>query len=118
MEIRKEKHRNIRPISKWYKEFTESSFFNNLSQEEKFMSKEVITTFAEGVYEWEAQSPYNWDEHGVLCCVDFCSFKVINNPGFFRSLLPVLREFFEFLYQNNYKNNGHVLSEIARKMQS
>lgn len=102
----------------WFREFIKSEKFKELTDEQKMHSENVIMTFAETVYHFEFQTPQEWDEHGVLCCCPgIFSTRPINDKGFIKAVPPVLTQFFEFLYEKGYKEDGQRLAGIMRKLE-
>ena len=102
----------------WFRKFFKSERFKQLTQEQRVMSENVIMTFAEGVYQFEGESPQEWDEHGVrCCCLGIFEIKSIINERFIRSVAPILIQFFEFLHEAGHKEDGHMLAEVVREIE-
>lgn len=101
----------------WYREFIKSDNFKSLSEEQKMLAQNVIMAFTEGAYQFEGESPQYWDEHGIRCCFDFLGIKSNYNQMFMRSVPAVLVQFFGFLFEKGYKEDGKIFAEIIKEME-
>jgi hypothetical protein len=82
----------------WGVEFSKSSDYDELTEEQKTWSEAVVGGFAERAYSYIGVGPEEWDED-VLdeVCLEILPAKDTAEASFFRAIGPVLAAFFGFL---------------------
>ena len=103
-------------VYKWGVEFSESKYFEELTEEQKQESEFVITSFAEYMYSYHGLSPKEWDEDGLKeCCLYTLPRKITADESYFKSIAPVLSAFFAFLGEKNLlKNTSQLIRKVKK----
>jgi len=103
-------------VYKWGVEFSESKYFEELTEEQKQESEFVITSFAEYMYSYHGLSPEEWDEDGLKeCCLYILPRKITADESYFKSIAPVLSAFFAFLGEKNLlKNTSQLIRKVKK----
>ncbi len=104
-------------IYDWGIEFRKSSYFDELTEEQKKWSEAVVGGFAERAYSYIGVGPEEWDED-VLdeVCLEIMPAKDTAEDSFFQSIGPVLSAFFGFLASAELLNGADRLAARAGKI--
>ena len=104
-------------MSVWGEGFCVSSFFGNLSDEERQESEGIIFFFTEMMFNYFGLTPDQWDEDSMNeCCVYLFPEKIAEGPEFFRSIVPVLSAFFLYLEEQDLLQNAGAMAHDIRKL--
>jgi len=99
---------------KWFKAFSESKYFQDLTEEQKQESEFIVMTFTQYMYSYYLLIPEEWDENGLEeCCLDTLPRKITADESYYRSIAPVLSSFFKFSGEKGFLKNA---SNLARKV--
>ena len=100
----------------WGVEFCKSSFFKNLSDEEKLMSESIVGYFTELMFDYFGLTPRQWNEKPLEeCCVDLFPKKMAEKTEYFRCIAPVLSAFFLYLEKEQLQPRAGAM---AREVQN
>lgn len=98
----------------WGKAFSESKYFQDLTEEQKRESEFIVMTFTQYMYSYHLLIPEEWDESGLEeCCLDTLPRKITADESYYRSIAPVLSSFFKFSGEKGFLKNA---SNLARKV--
>ncbi|MDO8728099.1 MAG: SEC-C metal-binding domain-containing protein [Candidatus Methanoperedens sp.] len=98
----------------WGIAFSESKYFQDLTEEQKQESEFIVMTFIEYMYSYHLLIPEEWDESGLeKCCLDTLPRKITADESYYRSIAPVLSSFFKFSGEKGFLKNA---SNLARKV--
>ena len=101
-------------VCEWGVEFSESRYFEELTEEQKLESEFVVMSFTEYMYSYHGLSPEEWDEDGLEeCCRYTLPRKITADESYYRSIAPVLSAFFAFVGEKNLLKNT---SQLTRKV--
>lgn len=104
-------------IYEWFIEFSESRYFNELTEEQRLESEFVIMSFTEYMYSYHGLSPEKWDEEGLEeCCLETLQRKLTANESYFKSVAPVLSAFFAFLGEKGLIRNASNLAKRVKEI--
>lgn len=96
--------------NRWAEEFVKSNFSNNLNVKEKKHSEFIIECFFEYLYSYFLKTPEQVDRDDVEeICLYLLPRKVSEGEDFFKSMVPVLNNFFRFLENKSIIGNAKVL---------
>ncbi|MBN1322889.1 MAG: SEC-C domain-containing protein [Methanotrichaceae archaeon] len=99
----------------WFVEFTESKYFEELTEEQKSESEFAVMSFADYMYSYFLSSPEEWNEDELEeCCLETLPRKVSADESFFESIAPVLSAFFSYLGEKDLLENGSQLARTVR----
>lgn len=105
-------------VGEWGVEFSESPYFEALTDEQKRESEFIVMKFAEYMYTYFDLAPAEWDERQVEeCCVEVMPRKVTAEESFFRAVAPVLVVFFDFLDDRGFLEQGVALAETVQELE-
>ncbi|MDI6885406.1 MAG: SEC-C metal-binding domain-containing protein [archaeon] len=101
-------------VYEWGVEFSESKYFEELTEEQKQESEFVVMSFTEYMYSHHGLSPEEWDEDGLEeCCLYTLPRKITADESYYRSIAPVLSAFFAFVGEKNLLKKT---SQLTRKV--
>jgi uncharacterized protein YchJ len=101
-------------VHEWGVEFSESKYFEELTEEQKDESEFVVMSFTEYMYSYQGLSPEEWDEAGLEeCCLCTLPRKITADESYYRSIASVLSAFFAFVGEKNLLKNT---SQLTRKV--
>jgi len=103
-------------VHKWGVAFSNSKYYQQLTEEQQWESEGVIVFFAEFMYSYLELSPEEWDVVGLdECCLDILPRKVSAEESFFKAIAPVLSAFFTFLAERRLLRRAAALAKkVAR----
>jgi len=98
-------------ISQWGEGFCASSYFKNLSDEEREEYEGIAFFFTEMMINYLGFTPQQWDEGSMEeCCVYLFPEKISEGPEFFRCIVPVLSAFFSYLEEQNLQQHAGAMA--------
>lgn len=101
----------------WGIAFSESKYFQDLTEEQKQESEFIIITFTQYMYSYHLLSPEEWDESGLeKCCLDTLPRKITADESYYRSIAPVLSSFFNFSGEKGFLRNASNLAKKVKKI--
>lgn len=101
----------------WVKAFSESKYFQDLTEEQQDESEFIVQTFTEYMYSNNLLIPEEWDESGLEeCCLDTLPRKITADESYYESIAPVLSSFFRFLGEKELLKNASKLSNKVKKI--
>jgi hypothetical protein len=101
----------------WGKAFSESKYFQDLTEEQKRESEFIILTFTQYMYSYHLLIPEEWDEDGLEeCCLDTLPRKITADESYYSSIAPVLSSFFNFSGEKGFLKNGSNLARTVNKI--
>ena len=104
-------------IYQWGKGFCSSSYFNNLSDDERQQSESIAGFFTDMMFAYLGSVPPQWNEDYMKeCCVYLFPEKMSECPEFFQCIAPVLSAFFRTLKSIIFRRmpeQWHVKSKIS-----
>jgi hypothetical protein len=104
VEDEEENHNNItKQIDIWTDNFSDSEYYESLTDVAKSNAGFTITQFAWLMYDYEDQFPIQWSKGSmkeVLC--DLFPRKITADQEFYENVEAILRAFFLFLDKNHY----------------
>jgi len=104
-------------VYKWGVEFSESKYFEELTEEQKQESEFVVMSFTEYMYSYHGLSPEGWDEDWLEeCCLYILPRKITADESYYESIAPVLSAFFIFLGEKNLLKNTSQLIRSVKKI--
>ena len=99
-------------VRKWGKEFSQTRYFEELTEEQKQESEFILNTFAEYMYSYRSSSPEGWDEGDFEeCCLETLPRKISADDAYFKSIAPVLSAFFAFAQEKKLLKNAPILAQ-------
>ena len=103
----------------WGVKFSESPFYENLTEFEKEESENIIMTFTEFMHTYQAETPEEWEDKGIVeCCTLQLPQFVIGDKKFFGAITPVLTNFFTFLGEEKLiKNTDRLIDRLKKSEQ-
>ncbi len=108
---------NEDPKEKWIQEFSQSSFFSEMTTYQKENAEFVITSFIDFMYNYEYVQSADWNSSNVTSnCLDTIPRKVSAETEFFENYGDVLIKFFSFLGDENYIKNSKSLIQAIKKI--
>lgn len=106
-------------VREWGREFSESRYFEALTDEQKRESASIVMQFAEYMFSYFDSPPSDWNQRRVEeCCVEVMPRKVTAGDSYFRSVAPVLVVFFAFLDTQGYLEQGDQLVETVQEIEN
>lgn len=103
--------------NEWYLAFSESKYFQDLTEEQKRESEFIIQTFTEYMYSNNLLIPEEWNESGLEeCCLDTLPRKITADESYYESIAPVLSSFFRFLGEKELLKNASKLANKVKKI--
>ncbi|MCK4398142.1 MAG: SEC-C domain-containing protein [Methanophagales archaeon] len=112
-----EKEEILDKVYEWGVAFSESKYFEELTEEEKQESEFVVLSFTEYMYSYEGLSPEEWDEEELEeCCLDVLPRKISADESYFRSIAPVLSAFFSFVEEKRLLRNASNLARGVKEI--
>jgi hypothetical protein len=107
----------LHKINKWGIAFSESKYFENLTDEQKQESEFVLMSFADYMYSYHGLLPEEWNETELEeCCLDTLPRKITADESYYRSIAPVLSAFFNFLGKEGLLKNAPKLAKRVTKI--
>ena len=106
-------------VSAWTVAFSESTYFEELTEEQKRESECIILSFTDYMYTHHGLSPEEWDdEDGELeeCCLYTLPRKMTADKSYFRSIAPVLSAFFSFVKGQGLLRNAATLATRVKEL--
>jgi hypothetical protein len=104
-------------ISQWGEGFCASSFFKNLSDEERQKFEDIAFFFTEMMFNCLGFTPQQWDEGSMEeCCVYLFPEKISEGPEFFRCIVPVLSAFFSYLEEQNLQPHAGAMARDIKNL--
>lgn len=104
-------------VHEWGYNFSKSSKFQKLTEEQKDNSRFIIESFTEYMYSYHDLIPEEWNEVDIEeCCLDTLPRKISADDSYFKALSPVLSAFFSFLEEKDFLKNGYQLANRLRKI--
>jgi len=101
----------------WGKTFSESKYFQDLTEEQQHESEFIVQTFTEYMYSNNLLIPEEWDESGLEeCCLDTLPRKITADESYYESIAPVLSSFFRFLGEKELLRNASKLANKVKKI--
>jgi hypothetical protein len=101
----------------WGKSFSESKYFQDLTEEQQHESEFIVQTFTEYMYSNNLLIPEEWDESGLEeCCLDTLPRKITADESYYRSIAPVLSSFFKFSGEKGFLKNASILARKVNKI--
>ncbi len=103
-------------VHKWGVAFSNSKYYQQLTEEQQWESEGVIMFFAEYMYSYPGLPPEAWNAVGLdECCLDILPGKVSAGQSFFKATAPVLSAFFTFLAERRLLRRAAALAKkVAR----
>jgi hypothetical protein len=112
-----EKEKILNKVYEWGVAFSESKYFEELTEEQKRESEFVVMSFTEYMYSYEGLSPEEWDEEGLEdCCLYTLPGKISAGNSYFRSIAPVLSAFFSFVEEKRLLRNASNLARAVKEI--
>jgi len=107
----------LNKVHEWSVAFSESNYFEELTEEQRQESEAVVMFFTEYMYSYEGLSPEEWDEEGLEeCCLDALPRKTSAGEPYFRSIAPVLSAFFSFVEEKRLLRNASNLARSVKRI--
>jgi len=107
----------LNKVHEWSVAFSESNYFEELTEEQRQESEAVVMFFTEYMYSYEGLSPEEWDEEGLEeCCLDALPRKTSAGESYFRSIAPVLSAFFSFVEEKRLLRNASNLARSVKRI--
>lgn len=107
----------LKKVHEWGVAFSESKYFEELTEEQRQESEAVVMFFTEYMYSYEGLSPEEWDEEGLEeCCLDALPRKISAGESYFRSIAPVLSAFFSFVEEKRLLRNASNLARSVKRI--
>ena len=104
-------------ISQWGEGFCTSSYFKNLSDEEREEYEGIAFFFTEMMFNCLGLTPHQWDEDSMeKCCVYLFPEKISEGPEFFPCIVPVLSAFFSYLEEHNLQKNAGTMAHDIKNL--
>jgi hypothetical protein len=104
-------------IFQWGEGFCSSSYFNNLSDEERQQSESIAGFFTDMMFSYLGLAPHQWNEGYMKeCCVYLFPEKMSEGPEFFRCIVPVLSAFFSYLEEHNLQTNAGAMAREIKNL--
>jgi hypothetical protein len=89
---------NVEKAVTYWKEFSTSELFSELTESEKEESRFIVEMFAEYMYAYNLVPVEKWNVQDMEeICTDILPRKVTSEGSFFHSMAPVLSAYFQFL---------------------
>ena len=115
--IEKERKEILEKVEKWFDDFSKTSYFKALNDEEKDSSYFIITNFTQFMYNYHYLAPEQWEPESVEdCCLYTMPDKIIAEDSLFEAISPVLSAFFSFLDEKKLLKNASGLSMVVKKI--
>jgi len=104
-------------LDQWFTEFSDSPFFEELTEEQKEESGSIISTFTEYMYNYHSRPPEAWNERTLeTCCLKTLPSKINADEHFFKSIAPVLSSFFDFTERAGLLKKSSNLAKRVKKI--
>lgn len=101
----------------WRKAFSESKYFQDLTEEQKQESEFIVMTFTQYMYSYYLLIPEKWNESKLEeCCLDTLPRKITADESYYRSIAPVLSSFFKFSGEKGFIKNASILARKVNKI--
>jgi len=107
----------LNKVYEWCVEFSESKYFEGLTEEQKQESEFVVMSFTEYMYSYQGLSPEEWDKGGLEeCCLYTLPRKITADESYFRSIASVLSAFFGFVVEKGLLRNALNLAKKVKEI--
>lgn len=104
-------------LSEWGEGFCTSSYFKNLSDEERQESESIAGFFTDMMFNYFGLTPHQWNEGYMKeCCVYLFPEKISEGPEFFRCIVPVLSAFFSYLEEQHLLQNAGAMARDIKNL--
>ncbi len=102
----------------WLDSFSQSAYFETLTEDQQRETEFVVMTFAELMYGYELLPPEAWDVESLeLICTSIYPAKVSADTDHFRAVGPVLSAFFAFLADQDELENASSLGTRVQELE-
>jgi hypothetical protein len=106
-------------VSTWGVAFSESTYFEDLTEEQKRESEFIILSFTDYMYTHHGLSPEEWDDEDSEleeCCLYTLPQTITADKSYFRSIAPVLSAFFSFVKEQGLLRNAATLATRVKAL--
>lgn len=105
-------------LFQYFIEFTESEEFEQLSDEQKSLSEEIIMNFTDFSFHFANTPPRKWTPRSVLnVCLNILPQKFPCSDECFKALVPVLKVFIDYLGKQEFLNDSQPIINMLEKNQ-
>lgn len=97
--------------------FEKTFYYRQLNYSERRMSRRVIMSFSEYMFDYHFQTLDNWNEQALQdVLLDIFPHEVIAGKKCFEKILLILVKFFEFLYFHEKCSQGLQLAKTTKNL--
>lgn len=100
----------------WWKTFTKSLFYKQLSREEREEASWIIERYIDFMFNYCDRMPGKWSQKDTIAVVGtYFPRKITADEAYFRCVVPVLEKFFQYLSNEKIINNSETLIKGLKK---